>query len=279
MQLGQALQQGWERLEAEAVPSARLAAEVLLMHALGCARARLYAHPEQELGEQELQRYAGYVRERAGGKPTQYITGRQEFWGLEFRVTPDALIPRPETEHVVERAAELCRGGAPIIIDVGTGSGCIAIALAHELPRARVFGTDISEGALRVAAENARRLAPHVRLCRCDLLAAIADGVADLVVCNPPYVPHSAAAGLQREIRDFEPPEAVFAGPEGMEFYARLLPEAARVLRPGGWVVLELGYNTADRVRALLDGCWDQVEVRPDLAGIPRALSAKRIMS
>lgn len=275
------MKQGLQLLEESAVPSARIAAEVLLMHALGCDRDQLYAHPEREMSDSQRVHYARYLRERMSGKPTQYITGWKEFWGMQFRVTPAVMIPRPETEHVVERALELGRTGsrpeALVVVDVGTGSGCIVIAVALELPRARVIATDISAAALAVAAENANRLgARHVQFCRCDWLAAMATGSADLVLSNPPYVPESQAAGVQREVRDFEPHQAVFAGPEGLESYTTLFPEAARVLRPGGWVVFELGYNMVERVRSLMGPEWEAVELRPDLAGIPRVISARR---
>lgn len=278
MTLGDALQQGLKLLEDAAVPSARIAAEVLLMHALDCDRAHLYAHPERVLTDVQRLHYARYLRERMSGKPTQYITGRQEFWGMVFHVTPAVLIPRPETEHVVERAAELGRElDAPIIVDVGIGSGCIAVATTHELPRARVTGTDISAAALEVAAGNAARLgAPGLRLVRCELASALASESADLLLSNPPYVPESEARSIQREIREFEPREAVFAGPDGMAVFAALIPDAARVLRRGGWAIFELGYNMADRVRSLFGSDWSHVELHPDLAGIPRVISARR---
>ncbi len=281
MRLEDVLRQGLRLLEASSVPSPRIAAEVLLMHALRCDRAHLYAHPERELSHTERVLYARYLRERMSGRPTQYITGRQEFWGMQFRVTPAVFIPRPETEHVVERAVELGRTmkapEPPVVLDVGTGSGCIAIAVAVELPRARVIATDISSAALEVASENAARLVGRrLHFCRCDLLAAVATASAHLVLSNPPYVPQSQEAGVQREIRDFEPRQAVFAGPEGMEFYTALVPEAARVLRPGGWAVFELGYNMADCVHSLFGEGWTEVEIRPDLAGIPRVIAARR---
>jgi release factor glutamine methyltransferase len=160
---------------------------------------------------------------------------------------------------------------------VGTGSGCIAVALASELPGARVYATDISAASLRVAAENARRLVGNrIAFCRTDLLAAVGDGRVDVVVANPPYVPESQAATIQREIREFEPRVAVFAGTEGIEIYARLVPEAARVLRPGGWVVFELGFGLAERVASLFGSGWADVAIAPDLAGIPRVISARR---
>jgi release factor glutamine methyltransferase len=282
MRLQEALRQGFEELEGANIPSARLAAELLLMHALDCDRTCLYAHPERELTDVERVHYGRYLSERITRKPTQYITGRQEFWGLEFRVTPAVLIPRPETEHVVERALELVRGFAPsrrpMIIDVGTGSGCIAAALASELSRAVVVATDISEAALQVAAGNAQHLlGARIAFCHMNLLDGIADACMDVVASNPPYVPKRQAASLQREIRDFEPPTALLAGEEGPEVYLRLVPEAARVLRPGGWAVFELGFGMTERVEALFGGGWADVSILPDLAGIPRVISARRL--
>jgi release factor glutamine methyltransferase len=208
------------------------------------------------------------------GKPTQYITGRQEFYGREFRVTPAVLIPRPETEHVVEAALELA-GGARKIVDVGCGSGALAVTLRLEM-QAEVFATDISLPALAIAVDNARCLRAAVNPLACDLTAAFGDRTLDLVVSNPPYVPLSDAPGLQREVRDYEPHVALFGGPTGMEIYQRLIVDAARVLRPGGWLILELGFTSRDRVLAMLDGGWSEISVRPDLAGIPRVLAARR---
>ena len=191
------------------------------------------------------------------------------------------MIPRPETEHVVERVVKLYRAmeseRLPVVVDAGTGSGCIAVAVAAELPRARLIATEASAAALAVAASNASRLgARQVKFCRCDWLGAIGTAVADLVMSNPPYIPLGQAEALQREVRDFEPRHAVFAGPLGLEIYATLLPEAARVLRPGGWAVLELGYNMADAVGSLLSAEWDQVQFQRDLAGNLRVISARR---
>lgn len=283
MLLGQALRQGIELLERGGVPSARLAAEILLMHATHVDRTQLYSHPERELRDAERVHYARYLHERLSGRPTQYITGRQEFWGLEFRVNPSVLIPRPETEHVVERARDaansLAAGGAGLTLaDVGTGSGCIAIALAHELPQARILAGDLAAEALSTATDNAARLGVSARVSffRGDLLECLADGSLDLVVSNPPYVGRREADKLQREIRDFEPPVAVFAGEEGLEAYRRLVPQAARVLRPGGWLVLELGYNVAEKVRSLFSQGWEEVQTSPDLSGVERVLSARR---
>jgi len=183
------------------------------------------------------------------------------------------LIPRPETEHVIEAAVKLATG-AKRIVDIGTGSGAIAITLALETT-ASVTATDISPAALRVAAENARGLGATVGFAGCDLGSAFKTGAFDLVVSNPPYVPRSDAATVQREVRDYEPAVALFGGGDGFEVYRRLAPEAMRLLRPGGWLVMEIGYKSGDAVRALLAG-WDDVEVASDLAGLPRVVTARR---
>jgi release factor glutamine methyltransferase len=274
MTLRTALLQGTKLLEEGGIAAPRLTAEVLLAYALHRERSWLYGHPEQELSELEWLHYGRYLHERLSGKPTQYLTGRQEFYGREFRVNKDVLIPRPETEHVVEAALELA-AGAGNIVDVGCGSGALAITLQLET-RARVLATDISLAALAVAVENARRLDAAVEFVACDLMDAIGDCTLDLAVSNPPYVPLSDAPGLQREVRDFEPHVALFAGPTGFEIYERLVTDATRVLRPGGWLIIELGFTSRDRVLAMLDGGWSAITVKPDLAGIPRVLAAKR---
>src|SRR5690242_1394815 len=273
MTLQQALLQGTKLLEDAGIPAPRLTAEVLLGHALGQERPFLYAHAGRELREVEWIHFGRYLHERLNGKPTQYITGRQEFYGREFRVTTDVLIPRPETELVVETALALGRG-ARRIVDAGCGSGAIAVTLQLETG-ALVAGTDISAAALAVSIENARTLRARVDWVQCDLISAIAGSSVDMVVSNPPYVPLSDRAGLQREVRDYEPAVALFAGPTGFEIYEELIADAARVLRPGGWLVLELGYTSKDRVAAMLGANWRDVRVAPDLAGIPRVLAAR----
>ena len=280
--LKQALAAAIADLEANRVGSPRMNAEVLLMFTLGCDRAYLYAHPERELTPEETSRYQATIRERASGKPSQYITGHQEFWGLDLLVSPAVLIPRPETEHVVETVLELARRlERPRIVDVGTGSGCIALALATELPDAEITALDISPEALAIAKANAARLqlASRIRFERSDLLenarSAGQSGSFDFVVSNPPYVPENEPEKVQREVREFEPRVAVFAGPEGMTAYERLIPQAAQALAHGGWLVVEIGFSIEQPVRNLLTD-WAEVRVTTDLQGIPRVVAAKR---
>lgn len=266
-----AILQGTKLFADAGVSAPRLTAEVLLCHALRCERPYLYAHPERELREVEWLHYGRYLHERLKGKPTQYITHAQEFYGREFRVTSDVLIPRPETEHVVETVLKLgCKGS---VVDVGCGSGAIAITLALETS-AWVAATDISPLALAIAAANGRHLGASVQFAACDILSAFADGCMDFVVSNPPYVAVCERAGLQREVRDWEPELALFAGTTGLEVYERLIPEAARVLRPGGWLVMELGHDT--QAGRLLGACWRGIEITKDLAGIPRVIACQK---
>jgi release factor glutamine methyltransferase len=278
-----ALLQGTRLLEDAGIAVPRLTAEVLLSHALHCERVYLYAHPERELVDVEWIHYGRYLHERLQGKPTQYITQRQEFYGREFHVTPDVLIPRPETEHVVEVALQIAlqvslpaalhaEPGFRRILDVGAGSGALAVTLQLETGAA-AWATDISPPAAAVATENARRLGAPVQFVVCDLMAAIAPASMDLIVSNPPYVPDTERAGLQREVRDWEPHVALFAGATGFELYGRLVADAPRVLRPGGWLIMELGFCCVDHVRHLLAG-WVDLRVEPDLAGIPRVIAA-----
>jgi release factor glutamine methyltransferase len=273
MTLQTALLQGTKLLEEAVVPVPRLTAEVLLSHALHHDRSYLYAHSDEELAERAWIHYGRYLHERLKGKPTQYITGRQEFYGREFRVTRDVLIPRPETEHLVEAA--LARiGPGQVVLDVGTGSGAIAVTLALET-NARVLATDLSLPALCVAAWNARKLEAAVALVASDLASALAERSIDVLVSNPPYVPRTDQDGLQREVRDWEPDVALFGGATGLEIYERLVADARRVLRPGGWLLVELGYNSLEPVRGMLAPGWSEIEVKHDLAGLPRVLAGR----
>jgi release factor glutamine methyltransferase len=269
-----------ERLAAARVGSPRMNAELLLMFVLGCDRAYLFSHPERELTADEQKRYEEAIAQRATGIPAQYITGHQEFWGIDFIVTPAVLIPRPETEHVIETVLELAprkSTGLLRVIDVGTGSGCIAVALAKELPNAQIHAVDISKDALEIARANAARheFAGRIYFRHGDLLAGFEADSVDLVVSNPPYVGQSEADEVQLEVRKFEPRNAVFAGHTGLEVIERLVPQAFRVLAPGGWLVMEISGTTADGAQKLLSG-WSEVRTVNDLQGIARVIAAQK---
>jgi release factor glutamine methyltransferase len=288
--LRNALAAAIDRLTAAQVGSPRLNAELLLMFALGCDRAHLYAHPERDLTAEETTRYDNALAERSRGVPTQYITGHQEFWGMDFIVSPAVLIPRPETEHIVETVLA-CVGRAPLrlrsgqaspaipvhIIDVGTGSGCIAIALAKELPQAEIHATDISAAALEIARANAarRQFDNRIQFHHTDLLRGFDSASFNFVVSNPPYVGESEEDQVQLEVRKFEPRNAVFAGPTGLEIIERLVPQAEAALKPGGWLVMEISGTIAERVQELLCD-WKDVQIIQDLRGISRVASARK---
>jgi release factor glutamine methyltransferase len=272
--LRQHLAEAAAQLTAAGVDKPRLTAELLLAHALGRERSYLYAHPEENLANAAATAFTGLVRRRAEGTPLQYLTGVQEFHGRSFAVSPAVLIPRPETELVVAAALDLLPPDAATrIVDVGTGSGCIAVTLALERPSATLVATDISAAALAVARGNAAALGARVEFVQTDLLAA-APGRFDLIVSNPPYIADGDWTGLQREVRDYEPRTALLAGPTGAEVYTRLIPQAHAALSPGGWLVLELGYDSAPAVRALLAPGWTAVATRRDEQGWDRVLTA-----
>jgi release factor glutamine methyltransferase len=298
-----------ERLTSDKIPSPRLNAELLMMFTLDCDRAYLYAHPERELSSDEMQRYDEALARRATGVPAQYITGHQEFWGLDLLVSPSVLIPRPETEHVIESVLELISsaypelnrsqnpsqewregGAAPHeqsphnlrfanlhIVDVGTGSGAIALSLAKEIPTAEIHATDISSDALEIARVNAARhdLASRIEFHRGDLLKGFSPATFDFVVSNPPYVGESEEDSVQLEVRKFEPRNAVFAGATGLEVIERLIPQAHAVLKPDGWLVFEISGTIANQARELLRD-WDNVAIKDDLQGIARVAIAKK---
>ena len=276
-------------------------AELLLMFTLNCDRAYLYAHPEHELTADETSRYNSALAERARGVPAQYITGHQEFWGMDLIVTPAVLIPRPETELVIETVLEV--QGADLgpqtsdlktttpglrsevqgpksgfrIADIGTGSGCIALALAKELPLAEIHATDISSAALDIARVNAARhqLETRIHFREADLLTGFENNSFDFIVSNPPYVGNSEEDQVQLEVRKFEPRNAVFAGPTGVEVIARLIPQAHAALKPGGWLIMEVSGTISEEVKQLLRE-WNQVQIRPDLQSIPRVALARK---
>jgi release factor glutamine methyltransferase len=276
MTLQTAILQGRKLFTDAGILAPRLTAEVLLAHAIGCQRSWLFAHSDEELRELWWIHYGRYLHQRLSGMPTQHITGKQEFFGRDFRVTPDVLIPRPETEHVIEAALKCTAAAAGVtILDIGTGSGAIAVTLALET-KSRVAATDISRAALMVAQQNSFRLEAKVDFIECDLGCALSNSGFDLVVSNPPYVPEADRATLQREVRDHEPALALFAGVDGLAIYRRLIPEAARLLKPGGRLILELGHTSLDPVRQMLDSQWRDIEIVHDLAQVPRALSVSR---
>ena len=256
--------------------TARRDAELLLMRVVGRDRAWMMTHADAELTTEQISRFEKWVARRARQEPVQYIVGETEFYGLTLRVTSAVLIPRPETEHLVEAVlARVGRDAAVRICDVGTGSGAIAVALAHALPLARVMAVDLSAAALDVARENAERhgVAERVRLVESDLLHAVRGERFDVVVSNPPYVAEGEV--LEAQVREYEPREALFAGPTGMEIYPRLIPEAWEVLAPGGWLLMEIGHGQREALAELLMG-WDGVEFVADLQGIPRVAIAQR---
>jgi release factor glutamine methyltransferase len=287
VQLKDVLTSAVDRLTAARVGSPRMNAELLLMFTLECDRAYLFAHPERELTVEEQDRFEESLTQRARGVPAQYITGHQEFWGMDFIVSPAVLIPRPETEHVIETVLQLVEkndGGkaslpGPIqIVDLGTGSGSIALALAKELPRAEIHATDISAAALDVAHANAARhqLENRIHFHQTDLLQGFDPGTFDFVVSNPPYVGESEEDEVQLEVRKFEPRNAVFAGPTGLEVIERLIPQAHTMLKPDGWLVIEISGSIAHGVKRLLND-WRQVQIVNDLQGIARVVAAQKI--
>jgi len=317
MDVRTALKNGIARLREADVASYTLAAELLLLHVLGRNRSWIYAHPEHSIAQADEQQFFDLIARRIAGEPTQHLTGKQEFWGLEFEVTPDVLIPRPETEHVIEVALDRLAvrevragrqnkndGAGLHIADIGTGSGCIAIALAKELPAAQFVATDISPSALIVGGRNAVRhgVDGRIQFVEANLLdrtsvpdvsgELVAGRVVgsepiiseeecsrhfDLIVSNPPYVGRREAETLMREVREHEPEMALYGGEEGYELYGDLIAQAAQHLKPGGILVLELGYNSLAAVQPLFESRnWMNVGVTNDLAGIPRVIAAEK---
>ena len=251
-------------------------AELLLLHVLDCGLAALLTHPDRPLSSAESAQYESFVSRRLRAEPIQYILGEQEFFGLSFRVTPDVLIPRPETEHLVEALLErLPRDAAVRIVDVGTGSGAIAVALAHALPQSQVTAVDLSQAALAVARQNAERhgVSGRIRFLHSNLLAALNGESFDAVVSNPPYIAENEA--LEPQVRDYEPRSALYAGPTGVEVHKRLIPQARGVLKPGGWLIMEIGHGQRAALLPLLAD-WQEVRFVDDLQGIPRIAIARR---
>jgi len=294
--IAEALKEAGERLRVASVPNDLLDAQTLLAEALGKDRTYLIINFNQQLSEGILSAFRTMVERRAAGEPLQYITGHQEFFGLDFEVTPDVLIPRPETELIVEEAIRIFQqdeqgqqdgqgrqdGGArPVIVDVGVGSGAIAVALARELGDARVIASDVSEAALRVARRNAARngLGDRVDFIASDLLDAfVEEEFADFILSNPPYVSEKEMASLQREVRDWEPRLALTDSNDGLSLYRRLLKDAPSRLRPGGHLICEMGYTQSEKIASMIDRqVWDDVRLLDDLQGIPRTIVLRKL--
>lgn len=272
--LGAVLHRGVGRLRE--MRNGRQDAQILLLRVLERDRAWLLAHPDATLSDEQARRYDEWIARRERREPVQYILGEQEFYGLTLRVTPDVLIPRPETEHLVEAVLERVPKDAAVrICDVGTGSGAIAVALAHALPRSQVTAVDLSQAALEVARENAARHgeAGRITFLQSDWLSALRGETFDVVVSNPPYVANGEI--LEAQVRLYEPHEALFAGPTGLEVYGKLIPQAREVLVPGGWLLMEVGEGQHRAVAGLLAD-WDGVRFVDDLQAIPRVAIAQR---
>jgi release factor glutamine methyltransferase len=260
-------------------PQAVLEAKVLLLRAAALTEERFLAGPEKPCSAAAEARFRRLVGKRLDGVPLAHLTGTKEFWSIPFRVTPSVLVPRPETEVLVEKVLELSSRENEAIVDVGTGSGCIAVALAKELPRARIEAVDISERALRVAAANAdRHRVRHISFRRSNLLSAFrGTGVKfDFIVSNPPYIARDEWPGLPAEVRDWEPRRALLAGDSGLELIERLVRRAGAFLKPGGYLIFEIGEGQRDRVLSLFGKRWTEIETAWDLAGKPRVITARR---
>jgi release factor glutamine methyltransferase len=272
---GEVLQSARARL-ASTSQHPRRDAELILAHVLGCDPAGLLTHPERMLSANESEQFENLLKRRLASEPVQYLTGTQEFFGLLFEVSPDVLIPRPETEHLVEAVLDrFARDANPRIVDVGTGSGAIAVAIAHALPRSQVTAVDLYPSALEIARGNAVRhgVIDRVTLLQSDLLAAAGNTEFDVVVSNPPYIANEEP--LEPQVANYEPGSALYAGPTGLEIYERLIPQARKVLKPAGWLMMEIGYGQEAALRALLRG-WRETSFIPDLQGIPRVVQAQK---
>jgi release factor glutamine methyltransferase len=278
--IADSLRDASQLLQASGVPEARREAGSLLSFVIGKDRTFLISHAEDRLNDADLDRFRQFVERRAGGEPLQYITGAQDFYGREFLVTPDVLIPRPETELLVEAALEVVAGiSGPSICDVGTGSGCIAVTLLCERTDARAVAGDVSEAALEVAAQNARRhgVSERIEFKVSDCFDALDPATFDLIVSNPPYVSSDALAGLQREVRDHEPLVALSPGADGLSVIRRLLQDGPAFLKPDGYLIMEIGFDQGEKVQQLIDEkFWRLVEIRPDLQDIPRIVVVQR---
>lgn len=265
-------------LEASGVAESRREAASLLTFVLARPGSFLIAHPEYELNDSELTGFEECVRRRSNREPFQYITGTQEFFGLEFRVTRDVLIPRPETEVLVEAAIEVLGSlKSPHFLEIGVGSGCISISILHSVIDAQAVAVDVSSGALRIAMENAHihGVSERLRLRERDLFDGLNEKF-DMIVSNPPYIPDLDIGQLQPEVRTFEPHSALAGGSDGLDIIKRIVDGAPGHLKPGGSLLLEIGFGEADAVELLFrTPYWLECRLLPDLQGIPRIIIAK----
>jgi release factor glutamine methyltransferase len=283
------------------VPDHKAETEYLLSHLLNCKRSGLYMNQDLFLTINKFQILVDWLNRRAAREPSQYIIGEQEFWGLPFRVNRDVLIPRPETELIVEEAIKAVNSGqwpvdsknirdnaslttdhAPLILDLCTGSGCIAVTLAKEIPDSRVFAVDISEKVLSVARKNAERheVAGRMIFLQGDMFEPL-NGLniqADIIVSNPPYISKKMMAGLEPEVKDYEPVTALYGGDDGLDFYRTIMSESSAYLKQGGYLILEMGYGQAEKIKKLIkqNNVFEQIDIKKDLAGIDRVIKARR---
>jgi len=275
-----AISSGAARLKAAGVADPRKEANLLAMHVINRDRTFLLAHGEATLSPAELELYRSLIERRGLGEPLQYITGHQEFFKLDFETSPDVLIPRPETESIVEIGMEILKDKpGTFVADIGTGSGCIVISLLNELRQTRAIATDVSSAALALAGQNARRysVSDRLRLIESDLFSKLEPAEQfDLILSNPPYIPAGDLNDLQREV-GYEPRRALDGGPDGLEVIRRLLKEAPDFLRTRAHLVFEIGFNQADPVKRIIDStAWQLIDIRRDLQGIPRTVVLRK---
>jgi release factor glutamine methyltransferase len=279
------LNESTKALEAAEIPSARLDAEVLLSFCLGCDRLEFYKNPDMTISEAKLSTFRNLIARRLQWEPVAYITGRKEFWSFSLDVNNSVLIPRPDTEIIVEEALNICRkidSSEIKILDIGTGSGAIALALASEITGAKVVATDISPAALNLAQKNATALGLKEKIYfqQGDLFEPV-DGIFDIIVCNPPYISAQDYEKLPAGVKDYEPQDALLAGKSGLEFYEKLIYQVAGFLQKNGWLLLEIGAKQETGVRGIMEaaGFYDSIEMRRDYAGLPRVIKARRKVS
>ena len=271
--------------EAVGIPSARLDAEMLFSFCLNRDRLDFFKNPEMQITKTKQADFKKLVTRRLKWEPVAYITGRKEFWSFTLEVNQDVLIPRPDTEVIVEEALSICKTQAfdkPFILDIGTGSGAIALALAKELPQAKIVATDISPRALTLALKNARRLGleSSLKFCLGDLFESV-DGIFDIIVSNPPYIADQEYQELPAGVKDYEPRQALWAGQTGMEFYEKLIYQSKNHLKENGWILLEIGAKQGESVRSMMEsaGVYDRIDMRADYAGMPRVIKGRKRVS